>query len=74
MSPVRATHTTADRSARALSNLSIPWTEVLRLARELEIEKQRRIKAEKEARTLRLAALKWHQHMEPPGAKNVWHP
>jgi hypothetical protein len=47
---------------------------VLRLARELDIEKQRRIKVEREARILRLAALKWHQHMEPPAAKNVWHP
>jgi hypothetical protein len=46
----------------------------LRLARELEAEKQRRIKAEKEARTLRVAALKWHQHVEPPAGKNVWHP
>jgi hypothetical protein len=47
---------------------------VMRLIRKLEAEKQRRIKAEREARTLRLAALKWHQHMEPPMAKKVWHP
>jgi hypothetical protein len=45
-----------------------------RLVRELEVEKQRRIKAEREARTLRLAILKWHQQMEPPLAKKVWHP
>ena len=48
--------------------------EVAELIRELEIERQRRIKAEREARMHRLAALKWHQHKEPPAAKNVWHP
>jgi hypothetical protein len=47
---------------------------VAELIRELEIERQRRIKAEREARMHRLAALKWHQHMEPPAAKNIWHP
>jgi hypothetical protein len=47
---------------------------VIRLVRELEIEKQRRIKAEREARRLRAAALRSHQHLEPPMVKKVWHP
>jgi hypothetical protein len=46
----------------------------LRLARKLEAEKRRRIKAETEARALRVAALKWHHHMELGAGKNVWHP
>jgi hypothetical protein len=47
---------------------------VAELIRELEIQRQRRIKAEREARMHRLAALKWHQYKEPPAAKNIWHP
>jgi hypothetical protein len=47
---------------------------VIRLARDLDIEKQRRIKAEREARTLRLATLRWRQKAEPPAMRKVWHP
>jgi hypothetical protein len=41
---------------------------VIRLARESDIEKQR------EARTLRLAALRWRQKAEPHAMRKVWHP
>ena len=42
-------------------------------ARELDIEKQRHIKAEREARTLRLATLRWRQKAEPHAMRKVWH-
>ena len=52
----------------------IKTLKVLRLVRELEAEKQRRIKAEREARALRIAALRWWEMREPPAARKVWHP
>jgi hypothetical protein len=41
---------------------------------DLEIEKQRRIKAEREARVLRLALIRWHQQNELPATRKIWHP
>jgi hypothetical protein len=47
---------------------------MIRLVRALDTEKQRRIKAEREARTLRTAALRSHLKGEPPAGRKVWHP
>ena len=47
---------------------------MIRLERALNAEKQRRIHAEREARTLRIAALRLRLKAEPPAARKVWHP
>ena len=47
---------------------------VLGLARTLDTEKQRCIKAERQARSVRTAIVKWHRQTEPPAARKVWHP
>jgi hypothetical protein len=47
---------------------------VIHLARKLDTEKQRRTKAERQARVLRIAITKWHRQTEPPAARKVWHP
>jgi hypothetical protein len=47
---------------------------MIRLSRELEAEKQRRVIAEREARVLRMAIAKWHRRAGPPAAGKVWHP
>ena len=47
---------------------------MIRLVHELDTEKQQHIKAEREARTLRLATLRWRQKAEPPAMRKVWHP
>ena len=39
-----------------------------------DTEKQRRIKAERQASRLRTAIVKWHRRTEPPAAPKVWHP
>ena len=52
----------------------IKTLKLIRSVRELEAEKQRRIKVEREARALRIAALALHQKTQPPAARKVWHP
>ena len=52
----------------------IKTLKVIRTMRELEAEKQRRIKAEREARALRIPALALHQKTRPPAAHKVWRP
>jgi hypothetical protein len=47
---------------------------VIRLVSELDIENQRRLKAEMKARTLRIATVRWCQNVEPPAVQKVWHP
>jgi hypothetical protein len=44
------------------------------LVRSLDTEMQRCIKAERQARSLRTAIVKWHRQTEPPVAPKVWHP
>jgi hypothetical protein len=44
------------------------------LDRKLDAEKQRSVKAERQARRLRTAIVKWHRQTEPPTAPKVWHP
>ena len=47
---------------------------VVRLVRTSDTEKQRHIKAERQARSLRTAIVKWHRQTERPAAPKVWHP
>jgi hypothetical protein len=69
--------TVALRAVQSLigRNAGMDKTErMIRLVRALDTEKQRRIKAEREARTLRTAALRSHLKGEPPAGRKVWHP
>jgi hypothetical protein len=47
---------------------------VIRLDCELDVVKQRRLKAEMKARTLRIATVRWRQKVEPPARQKVLHP
>ena len=47
---------------------------MIALVRKLDTEKHRRIKAERQARSLRTTIVRWRRQTEPPTAPKVWHP